>query len=257
MEEIKSRFIVNTVLKEAMLFEESDDDLMDPPIRDEKPELSETVQTFFKDVKIKKEPLDDFTEPTVNKMEHHTVIESCIKKEIKQEHFDEETTNFSSNVFGKVDMKKEITDEFLSPIKKLDFDENTNSSVDSNTSRRAKRFLARQSPYKVDKNHDMIDEECPSKQRKYNNKERKSPRRRSNRELETDPEILRRRQKQINYGRNTLAYDNYINTVPRSERKIDDPKTPNRFQKYSRRAFDGLIKQWRLKLHKYDPPEND
>ncbi|XP_060528838.1 histone RNA hairpin-binding protein [Cylas formicarius] len=71
--------------------------------------------------------------------------------------------------------------------------------------------------------------------------------------IEADPAVLARRQKQIDYGKNTVGYDNYIKTVPRSERKLDDPRTPNKFKRYSRKGWDGLIRQWRIRLHNYDP----
>lgn len=37
------------------------------------------------------------------------------------------------------------------------------------------------------------------------------------------------------------------------QRTENQPKTPDMRQKYSRRAFDGLVKIWRKQLHKYDP----
>lgn len=36
-------------------------------------------------------------------------------------------------------------------------------------------------------------------------------------------------------------------------RKPHEPRTPNKHMKYSRRAFDGLIRVWRKRLHNYDP----
>lgn len=78
-----------------------------------------------------------------------------------------------------------------------------------------------------------------------------------NKEFETDPQTLERRQKQIDYGKNTIGYDNYIKQVPKQERTRDHPKTPPKHLKYSRRAWEGLIKSWRKKLHTFDPSNND
>ncbi|ALC46407.1 Slbp [Drosophila busckii] len=72
--------------------------------------------------------------------------------------------------------------------------------------------------------------------------------------VEADPAVLSRRQKQIDYGKNTAAYERYVETVNRNERTKEHPRTPNKLGKYSRRAFDGLVKIWRKQLHYYDPP---
>ena len=72
-------------------------------------------------------------------------------------------------------------------------------------------------------------------------------------EYEMDEAVLERRQKQIDYGKNTLGYVNYTKMIPKDKRTADHPKTPPRHIKYSRRAFDGLIKAWRKQLHYFDP----
>ncbi|XP_046996791.1 uncharacterized protein LOC124612560 [Schistocerca americana] len=76
-------------------------------------------------------------------------------------------------------------------------------------------------------------------------------------EYENDPEILARRQKQIDYGKNTIGYDRYRQLVPKEKRTNRDPRTPPKHVKYSRRAWDGMVRIWRQQLHAWDPTPDD
>lgn len=69
---------------------------------------------------------------------------------------------------------------------------------------------------------------------------------------ESDAECLRKRQKQINFGKVTPEYQRYIAAVDKHKREVYHPRTPNKFRRCSRRKFDGLVKKWRKALHVWD-----
>lgn len=54
---------------------------------------------------------------------------------------------------------------------------------------------------------------------------------------ETNQDVIRKRQKQIDFGKNTIGYARYRQTVPKRDRKPGDPKTPNKYLVHSRRSW--------------------
>ncbi|KAJ3275323.1 Oocyte-specific histone RNA stem-loop-binding protein 2 [Terramyces sp. JEL0728] len=56
---------------------------------------------------------------------------------------------------------------------------------------------------------------------------------------------------------NTVGYKRYIATVPKHGRRFPHPETPDKYSKCSKRAWDGLVRSWRRKLHLWDPPDKE
>ncbi|EEA05317.1 uncharacterized protein CMU_023220 [Cryptosporidium muris RN66] len=59
------------------------------------------------------------------------------------------------------------------------------------------------------------------------------------------------RLKQIAIGKSLPEYKNYIAAVPIEKRPPNAPHTPKHDNKVSRREFDRMYREWRIKLHEY------
>lgn len=77
----------------------------------------------------------------------------------------------------------------------------------------------------------------------------------SEEDFETRLDELVRRQRDIDRGRSSDIYQQYIMDIAKVDRETHHPRTPNKFRKVSRRAWDGMVKKWRRTLHNYQSLE--
>ena len=68
---------------------------------------------------------------------------------------------------------------------------------------------------------------------------------------EEDEHRVSQRQKQIDYGKNTIAYDRFAAVKPREKRVRGDPMTPIAKQKCSKRSFAGQVTSWKKKVYDF------
>ncbi|KAJ8964563.1 hypothetical protein NQ314_004867 [Rhamnusium bicolor] len=250
-EEKHNRDYPNLKIKQEIV--KQDDDSLEESNQEDK-----DICLDYIDMEIKREILNEDTEINTVEESYLDKIDMRVRMEI-------------INTPNKIDAKKESSTDDSNPSpfnKELFKNFSIKQGIDSPETHKSPRgesrksvkrtVFTRNSPYKRHSPEESSSKTSPPripvKQRlgiqDSNEIPRKKPRQQI--EREEDPVVLERRQKQIDFGKNTIGYDNYINLIPRNERTREDPKTPNKFIKYSRRGWDGLIKQWRLNLHKYD-----
>lgn len=77
--------------------------------------------------------------------------------------------------------------------------------------------------------------------------------------VETDGRRLGQRSKQVTYGKATLGYllcKKVAKDAP-AEKLAELPRTPRESQKCSKRCWDAQVRDWRVKLHAYDPKNEE
>lgn len=154
--------------------------------------------------------------------------------------------------------------EFWSEMSNLKVDDIIEAAIQKKKQRDLAKAKTKQlackeqlSPKKIIKDTKSSPVKSPNKHQKVENIRKTLFEKKFVYKQERNPMILRRRQKQIDYGKNTLGYQNYISICPKSAREKDQPRTPRKGVKYSRRSWDQQIKLWRIKLHNYDPQDAD
>merc|ERR1712192_50966 len=68
-------------------------------------------------------------------------------------------------------------------------------------------------------------------------------------EEEYDPEVLARREKQLDTFKRSIDYRTYLESMSKKSRPRRMPGTPEKKRKFSRRAWDGAVRQWKLRVH--------
>jgi len=73
--------------------------------------------------------------------------------------------------------------------------------------------------------------------------------------IEDDHNVLIRRQKDIDYGKNQSVYAEYLQNVEKEDRSDRQPWTPDKYEKMTRRNWDKQIKIWRKQMHYWRDPK--
>lgn len=74
-------------------------------------------------------------------------------------------------------------------------------------------------------------------------------------QIEEDENVLIRRQKDIDYGKNQDIYCEYLQNVNKENRSDMQPWTPDKYEKMTRRNWDKQVRIWRKQLHYWKDPK--